>query len=89
MYIRKVHGNKCDVNLVTSLTEPTGELIENKIKKVKKGYLYPIPYKDANFSRWSAFDLSIIKNVDVSKVVSIGEKSVKRRHKFFVGKFSK
>lgn len=49
-----------------------------------------IPKKDANFTEWSAINLdSNINNVKLSDINNIGYKDIKRRHKWFVGKFSK
>ena len=62
----------------------------DKLTKVKRGYLYPIPKNDADFSLWSAINLDgNIKGVKIADIRNIGSKSMKRRHKFFVGKFTK
>lgn len=88
VYVREENDNKLKVNIITSLEDRKHKLNEDKILKVKKGLLYPIPFKDANFNRWSAFDLTS-KNIDKFKILQIGKRNVKRRHKFFVGKYSK
>lgn len=88
VYIREDNGSKLKVNLITSLEDKKHRLNETKINKVKKGYLYPIPFKDADFPRWSAFDLTT-KIISKNKVNDIGRKKIKRKHKLFVGKFSK
>ncbi len=90
VYIRKVNGERCDVNVITSLEDRNGKFDYAKLHKVRKGFLYPIPKRDANFSQWSAINLdNNVKNVKVSRVKNIGVKSIKKRHKFFVGKFGK
>ena len=88
VYVREDNGNKLKINIITSLEDENHVFNKNRIKKIKKGLLYPIPFKDANFNRWSAFDLTT-KNIDKSKILQIGKRKVKRRHKIFVGKFSK
>ncbi len=90
VYIREIHGNKCNVNIVTSLEDKNEQLFCDKINKVKKGYLYPIPKHDANFSRWSAINLDgNIQNVSLTAIKNIGIVSMKKRHRFFVGKYTK
>ncbi len=90
VYIREINGNKCNVNVITSLEDKYGNFNTFKLGKVKRGYLYPIPKNDTDFSRWSAINLDgNIKNVKISKIKNIGSKKIKRRHKFFVGKFTK
>jgi hypothetical protein len=88
VYIREFNGNTCDVNVVTSL-EKDGRFRLNRVDKVKKGYVYPIPVRDANFTRWSGVTDNPIKNVPVSKIQDIGKKKIKRRHRFFIGKYLK
>lgn len=88
VYIREENGNKVIVNIITSLEDRKHNLNEDKILKVKKGYLYPIPFNDSSFKRWSAFDLSS-KTISKNKILDIGKNKVKRKHKLFVGKFSK
>jgi hypothetical protein len=88
VYIRKIDGNKCDVNVITSLEDKNGFTIK-KIAHVKKGNTYPIPYRDANFFKWSGVNCNSIKGVNISDIQDIGKKKIKRRHKFFIGKFLK
>lgn len=88
VYVREDNGNKLKVNIITSLEDKKHNLNESRIKKVKKGLLYPIPIKDINLPRWSAFNLSSI-TIFKNKLKDLGEKQVKRKHKFFVGKYSK
>ena len=90
VYIRTCKKGKCNVNIITSLESPLGKLYPDKIDKVKRGFLYPIPKNDGNFSRWSAVNLDgNIKNIPVASVRLIGLKGFKKRHRFFVGKFTK
>lgn len=106
VYIREMRGNRCDVNVITSLEKPErnsfGYIVKNrfgepnmqvdlsKIEKVKRGYLYPVPKNDADFSRWSAINLDgNINGVKISEIQSIGQRKMKRRHSWFVGKFAK
>lgn len=90
VYIREVHGNRCNVNVITSLEDKNSNYDFHKLKKVKYGYLYSIPKNDVNLPRWSAINLDgNIKNVKISDIKSIGKIKMKRRHRFFVGKFTK
>jgi hypothetical protein len=88
VYIRGLNGNKCDVNVVTSLEDSNG-LNEKRLLQVRKGNVYPIPVNDSNFSRWSGIGNNSIKDVGVVNIKKIGNKKIKRRHKFFIGKFIK
>lgn len=90
VYIRTCRNGKCDVNIITSLEDKRGIYQDIKIDKVKRGYLYPIPKSDGNFSQWSAVNLDgNIKGVKLSDIQNIGKKGFKKRHRFFVGKFTK
>lgn len=90
VYIREMHGNTCDVNVITSLEDKKQNVYDYKLQKVKKGYLYPVPKKDANFNQWSAINLdSNVKDVKITDIQNIGSKKIKNRHKWFVGKFHK
>lgn len=90
VYIREMNGNKCDVNVITSLEDKNEWYQMEKIHKVKRGMLYPIPKEDATFPRWSAVNLDgNINDVRVSDIKDIGKKQIKSRHKFYVGKYTK
>ena len=90
VYIREVYDDRCNVNVITSLEDKRGFFYFSKLRKVKYGMLYPVPQDDANFTRWSAVNLDgNIKGVKIADIKNIGSKSMKRRHKFFVGKFTK
>ena len=89
VYINKDNGSTCDVNVVTSLEDKFGKLDRHKIKKVKQGYVYPIPKKDSNFTRWSGVILKPIKNIDKNKIIDLNYKKIKQRYKWFIGKFGR
>lgn len=57
VYIREMRGNKCDVNIITSLEDKHGNFDNFKLGKVKRGYLYPVPQNDTDLTRWSAVNL--------------------------------
>lgn len=40
VYIREMNGNKCNVNVITSLEDKHGNFDNFKLGKVKRGYLY-------------------------------------------------
>lgn len=90
VYIRKVNNNgTCDVNVVTSLEDRNHNITPNKIRQVKLGNTYPIPKKDASFTRWSGINKTPIRNVKLSDIQDIGYKKIRNRHKFIVGKYYK
>lgn len=90
VYIREKNGDKCNINVITSLEDKYGNFNNFKLGKVKRGYLYPIPKTDANFKEWSAINLDgNIKNIPVARIQNIGIKSIKNRHRYYVGKFTK
>ena len=90
VYIRKYKNGKCDLNVITSLENLNGHYQAEKINKVKRGYLYPIPKKDGNFTQWSAINLDgNVRGIDINDIQDIGKRSFKKRHRFFVGKFTK
>ncbi len=89
VYIREVNGEKCDINVITSLENKNEFFQIEKLKKVKRGLLYPVPKDDANFTQWSAVNLDgNINNIPLSKISKIGYRSMKKRHRFFVGKYT-
>ena len=91
VYIRELdNAGKCNVNVVTSLENKSGNFDNFKLGKVKRGYLYPVPINDAGFKQWSAINLDgNVNGVAVSKIKNIGVIKIRKRHKFFVGKFTK
>jgi hypothetical protein len=89
VYIRELNGGKCDVNVVTSLEYTSNNFNTNRITNIKKGNTYAIPFKDANFTKWSGINHTPIQNVKISDIQKIGNKKIKRRHHFFIRKFMK
>ena len=90
VYIRKVNKNgTCDVNVITSLEDKQGNFKYNKLKQVKKGNTYALPKYDTNFSQWSGVNKKPINNVKISYIKGIGQKKIKKRHHFFIGKYMK
>ena len=90
VYIRKNNYNgTCDVNVVTSLENKNKKYSIDKLHQVKKGNTYPIPVKDANFTKWSGINHDVIKNVKVAEIQDIGKKRIKRKHNFYIDKFMK
>ena len=90
VYIREKNGDKCNINVITSLEYQNGNYNAKKIRKVRDGKIYAIPKSDADFSRWSAINLDgNMNDIPISRIHNIGEKKIKSRHKFFVGKFTK
>ena len=88
VYIKKIDGKKCDVNVISSLEDNKGVVNSSRLKQVRKGNIYPIPIYDANFIRWSGIGGNTIKNVNISDIKP-SKKFIKKRHKFYVGKFLK
>jgi len=90
VYIRKVNNDgTCCVNVITSLEDKFGNFDNKKIKQVKKGNTYAIPKYDSNLSKWSGINKKPIDNVEISNILSIGTKKIKRRHNFYIGKYMK
>lgn len=90
VYINEDNMNgTCNVNVITSLEDKNQQFNYHKISHVRKGNTYSIPYYDANFSKWSGVTTTLIKNVPIDKLCNIGEKRIKDRHKFYIGKFCK
>lgn len=90
VYIRKYYNNgTCDVNTITSLEDNKGNLNLSKLEHVKKGNTYCIPKYDSNFTRWSGVNKTPIKGVPISKIQGLGNRTFKKRHRFFIGKFLK
>ena len=79
----------CNVNVVTSLESGKEQYSLHKLRHVRKGNTYPIPFYDANFSKWSGITRKSINNVLVADIKDIGKKKIKRRHKFYIGKYMK
>lgn len=88
VYVREDKNGKCKVNVVTSLEDIKGSINIKRIIDIRKGYVYPIPKNDSNLTRWSGISNNP-KIVARSEIENIGRKSIKTRHKFYVGKFLK
>lgn len=86
VYISKVNNDgTCKVNTITSL-EKNGKFITKKIAHIKKGNIYPIPIGDTNLSHWSGVTKTPIDNVKISNIKGIGNRYIKKRHWFYIGK---
>ncbi len=86
VYDRKT---KRKVRVLDRTGKPVTSYDGDKLNKVKNGRLYPVPKVDAGFPLWSALNLdNNINGVKVSDIKDIGKVKMKRRHKFFVGKYS-
>ncbi len=80
VYIDDVRNGKADVHVITSLEDKQHTFNSNRIRKIREGYLYPIPRKDSNFKHWSAINLSTIQNVPAKKIKS-SSRFVRKRHR--------
>lgn len=91
VYIREMNdANSCNVNVITSLEDKNQWYQMEKLHKVKRGMLYPVPKGDADFSRWSAINLAgNINDIKIADIKNIDQKRMKQRHKWYVGKFTK
>lgn len=87
VYIRGINGNKCDVNVITSLEDKNKQFNYKRLNQVKKGNIYALPLQDTDFSRWSGVGKNSIQNVKLSDIQDIDRKKIKHRHKFFIGKY--
>lgn len=56
-----------------------------KIRAIRNGNLYPIPFYQSNLTKWVGITRKPIKNVDKNKII-ITNKKIWKRHKFIVGK---
>lgn len=88
VYIRNIDENgKCDVNIITSLERGKENYQIDKLRQVRKGNTYSIPYFDANFTEWSGINNSVISDVDIKNIKNIGSKKIKDKHKYFIDKY--
>ncbi len=88
-YVYIKNNNKdgtCNVNVITSLADKSGKYIAGRLKQVKNGNVYSIPFYDANFTQWSGVSHNQ-KNVKITNIQDIGKKKIKDKHKFYLGKF--
>lgn len=80
---------KRKVKVLDRTGKPVTTYDGDKLDKAKSGRLYPVPKVDAGFPLWSALNLdNNINGVKVSDIKDIGKVKMKRRHRFFVGKYS-
>ena len=89
VFIRRVNKNLCDVNTLTSLETHSGRLKLDKINQIKKGNVYPIPFKDINLTLFSGVDSRVIKNVPLSNIKELDNYKLKRRHHHYIQKYVK
>ena len=80
VYIDNVRNGKANVHVITSLENKQHTFDTNRIRKIREGYLYPIPRKDANFKRWSAINLNTIPNVPTGKIKP-SSRFIRKRHR--------
>ena len=86
VYIRK-HDKKtgnCVVSTCTSLEDSNGYR-KGKINAIEAGSLYPIPFRDSNFAKWTGVNKNT-HQVHIGNIQNVGYKTVKKRHHFMIGK---
>ena len=88
VYVCEVKGNKVDVNVITSLEYLSGKWNTKRLNKVRKGYIYPIPKSHSTLPRWSAVSSNPKLNRNIKDIKPTKHK-IKKRHRFFIGKFLK
>lgn len=89
VFIRRVHGNLCDVNTISSIETINQRFEIGKIHMVKNGIIYPIPTKDTTLSRFSGIDRRVIRNIPISDIQCIGHQNIKGRHHHYIQKYMK
>lgn len=91
VFVSSVNDKKktCDVNIITSLEGGKYQFITKRLIKVRSGLLYPIPFKDATFTRYSAANLSLVHNVKQSDLQAAKSKKISKEHWSIINKFSK
>jgi hypothetical protein len=90
-YIRSYDpkSKTCSVNTIKSIQDNHGNFINAKLLQVKSGLLYPIPIHDTNLSLFSGVSNKPIKNIELKNLKNIGKRTIKTRHKFYIGKYLK
>lgn len=87
--ITSIENNECDekhtLPIVIDRQNNVKYIDPNKIRAIRNGNLYAIPYYQTNLSKWSGITKKPIKNIDKSKIMRT-DKKIWRRHKFIVGK---
>lgn len=67
VYVYEINNNEtANVCVITSLESESNVFTQRKIKRLKHGFAYAVPYKDANFTKWSGVNLNLIKGVKLS-----------------------
>lgn len=89
VFIRRVKGNKCDVNTFSSIEDKNGKIKIGKVRKIQNGELYPIPKKDDTLPRFGGIDNRVIKGIPLTKIKGIGKHRLKRRHHHYIQKYMK
>ena len=84
VYIRGYNGNTCTVSTFTSLEDSNRKIHTKRMQYIRNGNVYPIPKKDASFSRWTGLNQNRL-TVETSKIQHVGCKKVKRKHLFMFG----
>ncbi len=69
--------------VIDKRTGETRYLSEKKLRDIRNGRVYPIPFNDGNFRVWSGINKNYINNVNEQKIQSINKKKIRRKHKFF------
>lgn len=89
VFIRKVRGNKCDVNTFTSITSKDNNIVIPKVKMIQKGIVYPIPKNDTKLKRFSGIHKRVIKNVPLNSIRRKNKSMLKGRHYHYILKYMK
>lgn len=89
VFIRRVRGNLCDVNTLSSIKTKEGRYQIGKIRLIENGKLYPLPKSDISVKRFSGIDRRVIRNIPLSAIKQIGNYKIKRRHHHFIQKYLK
>lgn len=90
VYINSVNKNgTCNVNVITSLETSKENYSVNKLKQVRKGNTYAIPCYEANFKKWSGITKNSINNVEINKIVNIGNHKISDKQIKIFSKFYK
>ena len=87
--ITSIENDKCDkkhtIPLEIDKHKNIRYLDPNKIRALRNGNLYAIPYYQTNLPKWSGITKNPIKNIDKNKIKRT-KKKIWKRHKFIVGK---
>ncbi len=90
VFVRKKNKNgSYSVSTFTSLDDK-GVFKDNQLIQVRKGNIYPIPVKDANFSNWTGLNRNSIvvskHAFDKKNSKSKSNRKVKRKHYYMFKK---